>query len=157
MRFFLFSFFCLLILVVSCKNDTRDNVSNRAQLKNALSKLGISEISDSTLLILEEWRLDSLGCMRLRNMDKILKVASELDLIGKSREFVVQVFGPPNFVKSVELYIPSIDEQTFTGVGYYFDSICRNAALVDSSDKCWIEFLVSQKTNTVVDISDVCQ
>jgi hypothetical protein len=95
--------------------------------------------------ILEEWRSDSLGCLGHRNKEKAYYLLDSLELISKSKDFVLKKIGIPNYIKTNE------NEEIFK---YYFNTICRNGIFVDTADYCWFEVIL--ESNQVKNIGISC-
>ena len=78
---------CLLIILphlCGCKN--KDRTSQK-----------ISELTqDSLLLISEQWKADSSGCARQRDVNKITRLIDQTKLIGKDTAVLITYLGNPN-------------------------------------------------------------
>jgi hypothetical protein len=83
--------------------------------------------------ILEDWKIDSLGCLGYRNKEKAYYLLDSLDLMNKSKDFVFEKIGTPNNIKKNE------NTEIFK---YYFNTLCRDGVFIDSADYCWFEVIV---------------
>ena len=93
--------------------------------------------------ILEDWRNDTLGCLGYRNSEKAIYLRDSLGLNAKSKIFVLEKLGIPNFIQENK------ETEVFK---YYFNGICRDGKLIDSVDYCWFEilFISNQVRNTSI-------
>lgn len=91
------------------------------------------QVKDKENKLLEEWRTDTLGCLKYRTKEKALYIRDSLSLMGKPTVFIIDKLGVPNSKKK---------ESNSEILKYYFNTICRENVFIDSLDYCWIEMLV---------------
>lgn len=85
LAFILFAF-CLLS---ACKtNDKKADTGSEIIIDSLMSP-------EITLLI-NNWKMDSMGCSRLRDPEKMMIVTKQLKLIGKDSLVVIKLLGKPN-------------------------------------------------------------
>lgn len=152
-----FGLICLLLVIVGCgSNNVNSKYTLQTQISKQLSKAGFFNVNDSTLRVLEEWRIDSLGCMKLRGKQKSQFLVNSLGLKGRSKWHLISALGKPNVAKTESEYV-STQESGFEMLRYYFDSICYGGAVVDSVDKCWADFLFSKSDKMLKDVVYICE
>jgi hypothetical protein len=81
--------------------------------------------------IVNDWKIDSIGCNGLRNPNLANKLIGENKLEGKNVNDFEIIFGKPNEIRE------SFLEKTYV---YYYSSFCKDGKLVKNSDKCYAEF-----------------
>lgn len=119
-------------------------VSLKSGLPNAAGSIpdttGISAIA-------RQWREDSLGCSRIRDRKKA-KLLSEY-ILSKSmnRADVVLLLGAPDKLGGGGGKL---------NMEYYFDAFCQNDVVVDTLDYCWMNIVVSLKSDSVMSINMPC-
>jgi hypothetical protein len=97
------------------------------------SKYGQSPRPVAVDSIIKEWRDDSLGCQRLRTLEKVKILIDTFDLLEKYPSELIDLLGKPNKVYS---------KDTIMSIRYYSQSICNenNNKTSDSLVVCWFEF-----------------
>lgn len=86
--------FAQAVLMTSCKEKSIS--SQDAQIPH-----------DSLLVISQSWKVDSLGCLHLRDPRKIIRLIEQTNLIGKDSTVIKQYLGEPNrvfFLKGEKYY-----------------------------------------------------
>jgi len=121
--------------------------------------------------ILEEWRLDTLGCLGYRNFEKAVYIMDSLDIINKNKEFVLEKLGVPNFIMILDVDTDEFpyshldsngclvrktwkEEETFA---YYYNTerICINGTF-DRDECCYCCVFILIILNEVKDVSIPC-
>lgn len=152
-----FGLICLLLVIMGCgNNNVNSKYTLQTQISKQLSMAGFINVNDSTLRVLEEWRIDSLGCMQLRGKRRAQFLVNSLELKGRSKWHLISALGKPNVARTESEYA-STPKGEFEILCYYFDSICYGGAVVDSLDKCWADFLFSKSDNTLKDVVYICE
>jgi hypothetical protein len=82
---FKFLIFCALFL--SCKVDKKSPPADKDT--NLLTASEIEEIVDN-------WKKDSLGCLRLRDPKRMKKLTRQLELVGQDSIAALKYLGEPN-------------------------------------------------------------
>ena len=84
------SILILAILALGCKNN--DKV-----------KADMQSISpDSLITLSRNWINDSLGCLHLRDAEKMKILIEKMKLLGKDTSSVIQYLGTPNFIERID-------------------------------------------------------
>ncbi len=77
------------LLLSTCKtaNKKEDNVAKITL--DSLTSLEIKELTNN-------WKIDSVGCLRLRDPKKMMALTKQLKVVGKDSLAVVELLGQPN-------------------------------------------------------------
>jgi hypothetical protein len=102
------------------------------------------QVKDKEINLLEEWKTDTLGCLKYRTKEKALYIRDSLDLMGKSTVFIINKLGTPNSVRK---------ESNSEILKYYFNTICRENVFIDSLDYCWLEMLIESDKVKNIEVS----
>jgi hypothetical protein len=102
------------------------------------------QVKDKESKLLEEWKKDTLGCLKYRTKEKALYIRDSLDLKNKSTIFVINKLGTPNSIKK---------DSNREILKYYFNTICRENVFIASFDYCWIEMLVESDRVKNIEVS----
>lgn len=81
--------------------------------------------------IVNDWKIDSIGCTGLRNPNLANKLIRENKLEGGNVNDFEIIFGKPNEIRE------NLFEKTYV---YYFNCGCLNNKKIENSDKCYAEF-----------------
>jgi hypothetical protein len=92
----------------------------------------------------QKWVQDSCGCLRLRTLQLAESLIEEYDVLHRSKDNFISVFGEPNNVKTM---------QDKAILSYYIESVCYDGLFVESGDKAWIDF--EFRNDTLISIPDV--
>jgi hypothetical protein len=110
----------LLFLLFSCCWQKKNN-KNRVEMETPT----ITEIQNNN------WKKDSVGCLRLRTLELADSLIVANNLLGKSTNEFIDIFGKPNEI---------IEQNHRVLFNYYMMSVCRDDELVEGADKCWVQF-----------------
>jgi hypothetical protein len=88
-----------------------------------------------------DWKKDSVGCWHLRTLELADSLVSVNNLLAKSTDEFINVFGIPNKKKEYNNKIVFI---------YYLYSVCKEEKLVENADKCWVEFIFKDNKLTKI-------
>jgi len=77
-----------------------------------------------------KWTTDSIGCY-FRTLELADSLIITNDLLGKSSNEFIKIFGEPNKI---------VKRDTKKFLIYYMNTFCRNGKLIDGADKSWVEF-----------------
>jgi hypothetical protein len=121
--------------------------------------------------ILEDWMLDTLGCLGYRDFEKATFIMDSLDIVNKSKEFVLEKLGVPNFINIFDVdkdkfpysHLDSNgclvrktwkEEETF---GYYYNTkyLCIDGKF-DIEECCYCCVFISIILNKVVSVNIPC-
>jgi len=118
--------------------------SNNPQLISG-SVAGVPQ--DSIFNLCSNWRADSTGCLHLRT-DKNAKIIGE-ELKNKVVDLqkLYMEIGHPNEISML---------QDSEKIIYYFNSVCINNQLTDSTELCWLEILYNPKTKEISNYNLKC-
>lgn len=126
--------------------------------KISIDKIG-SDITTDSLLIefLNEWRKDTTDCIKYRNAPMAEYIDSNLLLVGKTRDEVLTLLGSPNKIKTQRTYLGLLkEEDDFIYLMYFFEGDCQSVNSHGREDQCWIEVLISPKTDKAVASNIAC-
>lgn len=93
--------------------------------------------------LLNEWKVDSFGCLKYRTKERAFYIKDSLDLMNKSSSFIINKLGAPNTIRK---------EANTEILKYYFNTVCRENIFVDSLDYCWIEMVIESNRLKRIDI-----
>ena len=104
-------------------------VNEHEKIQNNVDLSQVIYLNDTLLKYTDEWKKDSLGCLKLRTKRKAEKIIEMLTRDRIDEKKLYQNLGKPNEIKKTPDggYV----------LTYYFDSVCRNGKLVNGSDKCY--------------------
>lgn len=88
-----------------------------------------------------KWIQDTLGCKHMRTLGMAVSLIKKYDLLHKSKENFLLVFGYPNEIQNTQSSLYLI---------YYLESVCENDTLIVDSDKSWVEFVFINDTLTAI-------
>lgn len=94
------------------------------------------------------WKKDKFGCENLRNYKYLEDINSKYLFVGKKVDELESKLGKADSV---------IEKKNNLYFRYYFDGICRNKTIVDSSDYCYVNYKVDRIEKKVLDIHKVCR
>jgi hypothetical protein len=80
----------LAVILAGCGGKEQDSKKQESAAQVQLSQ-------EELRIISEEWRKDSLACLRLRDAKKIKQLISQLALVGKDSTVLLEDLGKPNF------------------------------------------------------------
>ena len=110
-------FFVFCFIFYGCINTEDTNTSSRVSMKQ-----------NNYIQNLNDWKRDSLGCLRLRSLELARTMIEKNDLLGKSTEEFINYFGKPN-------EITKKDQEAF--FVYYIEIRCKDDTFViEEADKC---------------------
>ena len=116
--------FFFLSFLISCNDSVRSK-------KQESSPIVQDEVT------LNEWRIDSLGCNRIRTKELAERMILDNNLEGKAMSDFEHIFGKPNRRETTK-------EEVI--ISYYFNALCRNNKFLDTADYCVAEFRFIQDT-----------
>jgi hypothetical protein len=96
----------------------------------------VNPCSDS---LVDLWRSDSLGCMRLRNYEMGVKLAIKYTLKRKSVGDIIALLGQPN--KTIHYKDKGVI------LRYFYNTCCRDGKLDLECDFAWLDFNFSDSAN----------
>jgi hypothetical protein len=131
--------FVYLVLFLSCSNSRTENQSKVRKDKTVI-------VNDTISRYIADWKKDSLGCLGLRDYNKLQYILKYFNLISKSKEEVVNILGQPDFI---------INDDTEMRFTYYFDTMCDKGEMIDSTDFCWAR-VTFDKGSKVKQIDNAC-
>ena len=98
--------------------------------------------------ILNEFKIDSLGCLGLRSKYKINLLIDSLNLRTKSKENIIEILGEPNQIITFKNNLLNQVE-----IFYIFNTYCDEMGKpIMEYDHQWINFVISLDSNKVIDI-----
>lgn len=115
-------------------------------------------IDTSLSELLDVWKKDSTGCLKLRSYEVAEQIVSKLSLLDRPKDFVISQLGPPNDEYIRQKYIPYANEdREFIHMAYYFDIHCKDGVPTPNRlNRCWLEVIVHPLTNKVVFVGYPC-
>lgn len=123
----------LMFLLFSCLSVSNDSKGKYCQNSN------------SNVIETNDWKQDSLGCLKKRSKELSESLLKEHNLEQGTLNDFEKIFGKPN----------KRHEHNKTIIwGYYFDSFCKEGELDTERDFCVAEFYFS--SYTLVKVSYTC-
>jgi len=145
-------FLCVLVLgVLNFTTLFSQEIESDKEQYNKFFKITFDTTNVDKLL--DDWKTDSVACLKLRSKLLAGFLVRKLDLQDKTQAEILQILGPPN----VSLLVAKVGEKKgkFTGLRYYYSSFCPDNMPFGSSF-CWLELLVNNKTKKVQFITTGC-
>jgi hypothetical protein len=131
-------------LSIFCKR--KPNVSRSLENKSMIAHNDSISTNDTLLQFINEWKKDSLGCLKLRTKAKAEVILQFLKKDTLTKRIVYYNFGIPNELQHYSNNLILI---------YYFDCACNNNKLIVKSDKCYAKFYF--QNDTFKEIDYVCE
>lgn len=143
------SFLIIMLLNVSC--SSAKETEGMAQ----------SSPQQDTMLLqryLQDWRKDSIGCLKLRDDVMAQYLIDHIGFVGKTRKEVEEILGAPNDTLVSQRYFPAINEdRKFFFLIYYFDIHCEDGKPTPNRlNRCWIEIAIHPDRKEVVSVGMPC-
>lgn len=135
MRIMIIFFISFSIMIFQCNNEKRPLLLQKQIL------------NDSINTIVKEWRIDSLGCLNLRTIEKANTLFKVLQFNKKKGKEIIEILGSPNYISN---YGPNFC------YSYIFNALCYNNKLIDSADYCWIDFLFNSNDSILISMLPIC-
>ena len=125
-------FFIYCFILFGCVNTESTDTSERVSMKQN------SHIQD-----VNDWKRDSLGCLRLRSLELARDMIEQNNLLDKSTEEFINYFGKPNEINKggrlAKRY--PFGSQSEIILIYYIETLCENDTfIIEGADKCWVWF-----------------
>ncbi len=98
---------------------------------------------DTNNNLYNDWRVDTLGCLKLRTLSNAKYIRDSLNIVNKESSFVINKLGQPNF-QTINSNIEIIR--------YYFDTYCHESEIIDTLDYCWLEMSFEREKVKTIDI-----
>jgi hypothetical protein len=108
--------------------------------------LQMTDTKDTLLRYADEWKKDSLGCLKLRSKEKAEMIMELLKKDVVTVQKLYSSFGVPNEEKR---------NNSNLILTYYFDCICKKGELVENSDKCYFNIYIT--ANIFKNVDFVCE
>ena len=97
----------------------------------------------------KNWKKDSLGCLNLRSKFYSDSINKKIIFKNKSESFITLYLGKSNKREVRGEYKYYI---------YYFNTKCNvNNRIIDSVDKCYLQYRINSKTRKVLDFQNICE
>lgn len=106
------------LLFPSCQNSRKETIHNFTESKDIPMKTN-------------DWKRDKEGCLRLRSLGLAEELINKNDLLNKSKEKFLSVFGEPNDM---------IEDESISKLIYYIENVCKEGVPIRNADRCWIQF-----------------
>lgn len=109
-------------LLYCCQNKkSNDNTENKTETENIV----IIDNYDN------DWQKDYEGCLNLRTLQYAKILIEDNNLLGKSTNEFINVFGKPNKIEEYDNKVYLI---------YFMHSVCEEGKKVEGADECWVDF-----------------
>jgi hypothetical protein len=96
----------------------------------------------------ENWKKDSLGCMNIRNKQYSDLINKRITFKNMPESFLIKYLGKSNKIENDDNYRYYI---------YYFNTQCVNNRIIDTVEKCYLQYRINLKTLNIVDYKNICQ
>ena len=126
-----------LLLLFAC-GQRKEPISSKTPL--------LKSNNDSLMQYSNDWKKDSLGCLKLRSKEKGEAIINFLRRDSITRRLLYEYLG-----KSNELH----KSKDSTILVYYFDCNCNSGYLVHGSDKCYAKFYL--KSDVLENTDFLCE
>ena len=137
----------LLLLITSCTSNIQNDSLKADHIVDT------TNVADSVKRILSNWRQDSIGCLRLRNIDDGILLVQAFNLDTASREDVIRVLGRPNDEEINDEWVDGITYEDCLILTYYCWSACVDITRKDMiRPMMWMVVAITTNTNRVVHV-----
>jgi hypothetical protein len=126
------------------------------QFKKLLLLLGLiffscnsSSIQDKSLFeYTKKWRDDKSGCMNLRNKSYSDSINSKIDFNNFYERDIIKYLGD---------YDNKVETTDYRYLNYFYNSRCSKEVVIDSVEKCYLQYQVDIKTKKIIKHLNICE